>query len=31
MKKAKIEKKKVGEDEPFADIEYEIMMINKHL
>jgi hypothetical protein len=31
MKKAKIEKKKVGEEEQFTEIEYELMLISKHI
>jgi len=31
MKKAKIEKRKIGEGAPFEYIEYEIMLINRHL
>jgi len=30
MKNAKIEKKKIGDVEPFTYIEYEIMLINRH-
>ena len=31
MKKAKIEKKKVGENEPYTQVDYEMMLIKKHI
>ena len=30
MRNAKIEKKNISDSDPFTNIEYEIMLINKH-